>query len=209
MSTIQLARLLCSLALLGLISGCRPQVVQPLNEDLLMPLRVGNVWTWMTTSYGGGHNDYPRSRSARRELRIIADTVVGGRHWFIDSDGVLLAYTSDGVESRFSGESQYLSMPRAVGDTARIDTFTLGVNKGFRQYASFGIVEDLDTLIDVPAGLFHCYTIRSEVGIPGERYTRTTTFYARGIGKVKEVELTGSPIHSNESIWELVEYVLN
>src|SRR5688500_16426492 len=95
-STIRLAQLLCSLTLLGLICGCTPRVVGPLNTNVLMPLKVGNVWTWKTTSYGGGHNDSPQSTSARRELRIVADTVIGGRHWFVDGDGVLLAYTSNG-----------------------------------------------------------------------------------------------------------------
>ncbi|MEP7235368.1 MAG: hypothetical protein ABI778_08745 [Ignavibacteriota bacterium] len=210
----------CAVVLLSIVLGCRPQVIRPASEDVIMPLRVGNRWVAKTIDESESHNysGWNSNSVGWEEIQITNDTTIEGNQWFLTSERTMLAYTSDGIRGRGQALSPYdytLRRPERVGDTARVDRYTRNDNGRAQQVVCFGIVEDLDTLISVPAGLFRCYMVRTIVE-PGllrrEAYvsdTEITTFYAWGIGKVEEVWITGNPIGRRRFTWELVEFTVN
>jgi hypothetical protein len=216
-----MTRLICAIALLVMISGCRPQVIRPANEDVIMPLHVGNRWEAKTINESILHNDrgWNTNSDGWEEIWITNDTVIEGKQWFLTSKGTMLAYTSNGIEGTDQALSPYnymLRMPEHVGDTVRVDRYTRKDNMGkTQQVICIGIVADLDTLVSVPAGLFRCYMVRMGVEggllreMPLREGTLITTFYARGIGKVKEVWDSGYLIGVSRFTWELTEYRVN
>jgi hypothetical protein len=215
-------RLICALALLIIMSGCRPQVViRPAHEDVLMPLHVGNRWEAKTINESILHNDrgWTTNSDGWEDIRITSDTVIEGKQWFITNRGTRLAYTSNGIEGTDQALSPYdytLRMPEHVGDTVRVDRYTRKHDMGqTKEVVCIGIVVDLDTLVSVPAGLFRCYMVRMGVEggllseMPLREDTFITTFYARGIGKVKEVGVSSFVIGVRRYTWELTEYNVN
>jgi hypothetical protein len=216
-----LFRLVIIIAFCYTIAGCCLRIQQPLNEKVLMPLRVGNWWKARCVSI------HYNNESLRLEevCVVMADTSLHGGQWYVMSDSSLMANTPDGVRRRIVPaienkdrmsmldgvvNNEYeLKMPRQVGDTVWSQSYSTADSNSIR-YS--GIAEKFDTLICVSSGKFRCFMVRTYIDDPGtsgfSRYWRDTTieFYAPGFGKVKEECGNGDIVGWSGFTWELIDY---
>jgi hypothetical protein len=156
---IVLVALLAGIAALN--CGCSNRLAPTGSKAVIMPLAVGNRWIGTTHPLRGD--------DLFDTLRIIRDTVVGNERWYVTSNGVMLANHPDGLYTweiwaarRDQGKpTRALKFPVAVGDALN----DLGNFRRVYEHGDSGDVESIrevltvvstDTLVDVPAGRYHC-----------------------------------------------------
>jgi hypothetical protein len=137
------------------------------NPNALVPLEVGNRWTFRITSY---ERDGIVGWVDTLTFYIRADTIVDGVRWALEGyDGGMAGVrgfrndTAGYHTTNFEGIEHTYPYPARTGDTVGI-----------------WIVLSTDSLVNTPMGVLHCYCYRSYIwyGYPW------TELYAPGIGPV-------------------------
>lgn len=167
-----------------------------------MPLQQGNQWTYtmsngmqMTTKIVGFEN-VGAVRCA------IAETTMGlqsSREYLAaDSQGVK-SYMSQmqGQEIHYDPPVVWIKLPYRQGDTwqARINQFGMAMTTSFQ---SLGTEQ-----VQTPIGTLDCVKIQSTISVPGQGAIVSITWYADGIGPVRQVmqmpgqSLTASLVSTN------------
>ncbi len=134
----------------------------------IMPLKVGNSWTYKITGYDFLGAVLPFS-FGDISLRITNETTIGSEKWY-SLDGSLVTNRADGLWSRDSlGREQLdLKYPANVNDT-----YTSG--------SSQIVVTSTNQSIGVPQGQYSCYAYRYGSGTSFE----VVQFCAPNVGIVK------------------------
>ena len=130
------------------VSGCKksesvtnpPESVQP---TFLVPLSIGNQWTFIHTKYEDTLGTVSKVDTVR--YFIQKDSILYGKKWFLESYQQVLLKNDD------EGLWQYWSEP--------IIAYRYPIAKGtvFSKYGTQATVLSTDTLISTPIGQFHCY----------------------------------------------------
>jgi hypothetical protein len=161
------------LAASTLIVGCR-ETTAPGGPDVpLVPLAVGNHWTYQSSD-SVEFGSWPPGPPRTLDVAVLRDTVIGGERWFAIGDtaqifssghALFLANRPDGLY-----EFEPLAgivLPPAVD--LRLLRFPYPTSAGAR-FGVIGnsVVTSVDTLVTVPAGTFHCvrYEYQSPYGDP-------------------------------------------
>jgi hypothetical protein len=149
-------------------------------KDVLMPLAVGNSWTFRITTYDStGHISWMDTSVSY----IRGDTFVSGLRWFMEGyNGPMVglpAYRNDEAGLHyivFGSRTLTYKYPAHAGDTS-----------------SPYIVESIDSLVHTPLGDLHCYVYQFDW------YGATAhIIFAPGIGMVRE-EVLGLPWESDSA----------
>ncbi|GBD87654.1 hypothetical protein BMS3Abin03_01588 [bacterium BMS3Abin03] len=150
------------LLLLAAFAGCNKEdnIVTPAAKTLeIVPLKVGNVWSYQTTTYDTSGNIISTSVDS---FSIVSDTIINGRKTFILSTGVLRWNNESGYWVSTNTDSLLLyKYPANVGD----------------QYSSDLKVISIDSMIVIPRGTFRCYGYSGSVAID---------YVSPGVGLTKE-----------------------
>jgi hypothetical protein len=194
---IYLRNFMLVVALLAISASChKSNPVAPNPTALqIVPLTVGNTW-----SYDGVFYDTTGSvLQVYGELHLVQqDSSLYGRTYYV-YDG-LCANTDSGLVQTYSSPSSTYSF--------LIYRYPAQLGYSYRSGNFIAVVSQLDTLVQVPAGSFHCI-----------RYTYTydslkcyEEYVTPGIGRVKRVAYysSGAPnsIGHIEDVIQLKTYVL-
>jgi hypothetical protein len=134
-------------------------IVNPPSETLeIVPLKIGNYWSYQTTTYDTLGNIV---NSVVDSFSVVSDTLINGKKYFIFSTGVLRWNNDAGFWITMSPDSLLLyKYPANVGD----------------EYPYFKVICK-DSLIVSPKGTFKCYGYSGSVAID---------YVSPGVGLVKE-----------------------
>lgn len=142
-------------------------ILPPNPQSVLVPLAIGNRWTYRVTWYDTtGHINL----SDTLTFYIRGDTTVSGIHWYLQGyEGTMvgqLGFRNDAVGYHITNFGAYYTYryPAAVGETYDGRT-----------------IESTDSLINTPIDTFSCYVYRSSWY--GKPYRE---IYAPGIGLVHD-----------------------
>lgn len=203
---------LCSVALLGL--GCDSDSSSSTSGNVIMPLAIGNKWCDATEWYTDGILDTTINGCYRLTEAEQIDSLICYREEYGVTTGFTRYYSnrSDGLwlvscRGIIGGclKRLYIPYPATVGTALEPDTSIYrqidSSNGGWREYEDTAITAltlvSVDTLVEVPAGSFHCYKYEYvHLNSRADR-SRWSTFYcyAVNIGQVySEVSYTDTGI---------------
>lgn len=193
--------------MLGGCGGGGEGTLQP--TAVYMPLAVGNEWHYdaieltPTTQTAALRRSVPPRHSGRvntaqgqwEEVITITRTIQSAGTWYVAT----LEWVGDtSVEERYLRHDyrgllwrDSLSEPGyyRLRTPLRVGTFWLDP---FDDQRSFEIVSTTDT-VSTPAGVFRrCLVVEDVVDVPGEPLDVITTWFAAGVGLVKETQHVGA-----------------
>jgi hypothetical protein len=196
----------------------------PSASGTLIPLAIGNRWTYRTSDSTGkvvittqstveAFEDVGGAKAGTKAFRVRSTTLTGStvnwqqdvgtmivrqREQFLDLQGTLLSdyvFTPDRLRLDETPAHTTTGAAWVETNTAAIDNLSLGV-KTTGSFTVNWTVDAASETVTVPAGTFTCLRVhRVETGYAS---TDEVQWFARGVGKVKE---TGTM--TNE---ELVSY---
>lgn len=174
-------------AIFLLLIGCKDDniIVNPPSEiPEIVPLKVGNTWSYQTTVYDTSGNIVSTTVDS---FSVIADTIINGQKRFIFSTGVIRWNNVFGFWITMSPDSVlFFKYPANVGD----------------EYGYGLKVICKDSTIVVPGGAFKCYGYSVNVAID---------YVSPGVGLVKE-EWYKDKLSGDKYLYqkqELLDYRLN
>jgi hypothetical protein len=181
--------------------GCQdaPPTSSGGDSEVLMPLTIGNSWTYAVTGYDETGNGL---KTVELTLNVCRDTIIGGEVWYdLDPNVPFFGFTNkeDGVWWCRPPIPQFLwaKYPASVDDEWEIPG---GVT---------GQVMETDALISVPAGEFVCihYKIMS---LTSDGVVILHNYWSPGVGWIKfEQEVTDPDGNKYiERRQELKEYLI-
>ncbi len=132
----------------------------PIDTSQIIPLKVGNFWTYQYTHYDTLGNIISVSSVT---TRVISDTVINGKQAFLFNSGDVFWNDDSGFWIKSYQKSPILEYkyPANIGD----------------YYNNYITVICSDSLITSPRGNFKCY---------GYSYDRGVNYVCPGIGVIKE-----------------------
>jgi len=155
-----------------------------------MPLKEGNQWTYtmsngieMTTRIVGFEN-------VRGVRCAVAETGMGGQssreYVAVDAQGIK-SYMAvmQGQQIPYDPPLVRLKLPYRQGDAwqSTISQFGMTMNTSFQSAGS--------ERVQTPAGTFDCVKVQSSMTLPGQAPMTSTTWYADGVGPVRQVMVMG------------------
>jgi len=167
--------------------GCKDDniVEPPIDTSVIVPLKVGNTWTYqftMSDSLGNVWASFSQSTS------IVSDTIISGRQTYVFSSGDFFWNDDTGFWAQTSGKPPSLvyKYPANVGES----------------YGLLNTVICKDSTINTPKGSFKCY---------GYTFGIANSYVAPGIGVIKTEYFQN---RSNGSTYlfqkeELINYQIN
>jgi len=202
-----------------LSSSCRhspteaPAGVPTVAKDSIIPLNIGNKWTWQLTLYdtlGKPYSTYLDS------LRIDSAKNINSEHWCFPGhpyEKLAFANLSDGCYYRAFDDTPGASFlfyryPARANDTYRAPS---GVVSGYRVWIVDTLesmtILSIDTTITVPAGTFTCYLYR-RARKDGVHYF--DEFLAPGLGWIRVVTYPeiwpGRGVYFKQSTKDLIQF---
>lgn len=166
------------------IHGCKSKIVSPDNVTAnIQPLSVGSEWYYKDTGYNpdGTKKDY----EGYYTLRIKRDTIINKNIWAViisvpECDdcgfGEYLSNRFDGLWWGFPFEDDSLTWLRLPYPSK------IGV-EAINPYNKWW-VENVDTILHVPAGTFKCYHYKTKE-ISSNQHFVHDYFYSPGVGLVR------------------------
>lgn len=174
-------------AIFLLLMGCKDDniIVNPPSEiPEIVPLKVGNTWSYQTTVYDTSGNIVSTTVDS---FSVVSDTLINGKKYFIFSSGALRWNNDTGFWITMAPDSLLLyKYPANVGD----------------EYSYSLKVICKDSSIVVPKGTFKCYGYSGLVAID---------YVSPGVGLVKE-EWYKDKLSGDKYLYqkqELLNYRLN
>ncbi len=166
-----------------------------------MPLAVGNMWEYYVSKF----DTFPMPATHYYDtVQIVRDTLINAEQWFVDQDGVGYTNCSDGLwrKIRLNQDAHLaLTFPGNIGDESLFIWELL--------YWIDISIDDMDTLISVPAGDFHCILYKGWSFGPLSCQNDHYIFYAPDIGLIKnELYRKNCNLAGLRERWELVSYNL-
>lgn len=166
--------------------GCKSKIIEPdasISFKVIQPLTVGSEWHYKIFGFwpDGSIKDFVQDYI----LKIKMDTTINGNIWAIiislpESDdggfGECLSNRSNGLWWGFPFEEDSLKWLRLPYPSE------IGV-KAINPYNEWW-VENIDTIINVPAGTFKCYHYKTRE-IYGSQDLVHDYFYSPGVGLVR------------------------
>jgi len=190
-----------------LACGCgsaAPPTVEP-EDTSLLPLTVGNEWTFQvtdssgvvsvktqtvvrTTSTADGRAAFVMETSrannkGTRSVQLIVDgQLLRASEETLDNGAVSNRYVYEPYGLRIDLSAQDINATYSDShDKHKVDTTGAILETEEKMHTFY--VEGVDELVEVPAGTFECVRVRREkVGSTDKTY-----WYAPGVGKVKEI----------------------
>ena len=179
------------LALIFLV-GCKEivdpgQTDKPIDTSVIMPLKVGNSWTYKSLTIDTLTND---TTSIDVINSIRSEKIIGNEKWFVDNLHGILINRSNGIWSALNeNDTTFLAKyPAVVGDTFYVHQHNQSIMR----------VISTDSLIQTDAGTFRCY-----VYFNSDSNGQAVQFYAPGIGLVY-LDLFAKSAYSNDLYLKLV-----
>ncbi len=174
------------------LDGCDKSNPVEVNHSpqSIIPLVVGNTWNFSGTSYDtlGSVNEI-----FGELYKVSGDTVIFGRKLTVyagqccaNTDSGLIAYSGYGVSSLSPNDTIVSYRLVYKYPTYTGDRFNYDIRVG-----------NVDTIINVPAGSFHCIKYQNYDPISGILYG--DTYISPGFGPVKYVSYYGSYCQHNPS----------
>ena len=162
------------------------------DTSVIIPLKVGNMWIYKTTSWSVRANS--DSTFYSDTTRVNSQMVINNAVWF-------LVTTTTGVDtSKRQNRSDGLWGFDSLQGPELIIKYPANINDTYGEYT----VVTTDTAIDVSAGRFNCYVYKRI-----NSNSETKLFFAPGIGLIKEIILVTSAYSDNiYLLWELNSYSL-
>lgn len=169
--------------LLSMVLGCKkdegPTGPPATPSSVIMPLKVGNQWTFSATFYDS--NGVALNGSGLTTISIIRDTTITGEKWYLlgvfgIASGSLLANRSDGLWEIDPGSSSpYLifKFPASAGDT--YSTSSLGGKI---------VVGSISSSITVPQGAYSCYEYK--LYLQPSNQLNSVVYFAPNAGIIKQ-----------------------
>ncbi len=170
--------------------------VTPGPVDGIMPLKLGNSWTYLGSGLDSTGHMVPMGNTM---IKVVRDTVISGEHWYDSGEG-LMTNRSDGLYIwERPTAPQYLMAKYPASEN---ETFTT-------VDGDQATVVGTSTTTVVPLGSYVCYEYLIKDHATGK--TRRALFVCPGKGVVRQdiytVPPTGSPFVSSRI--ELQQVVLN
>lgn len=81
--------------------------------DGLIPMKEGNSWTYLSSVYDSTGRQYPTSLYTSK---ILKDTLINGKTWFVFSEGYIQTNKSDGIWF-MSSDGPRLGFPLKLNDS--------------------------------------------------------------------------------------------
>jgi hypothetical protein len=166
------------LILITLVQSCSDinnPSVDGISNDII-PLTVGNTWSYHTTLYDTAGNVFKEFNNSRE---ITGDTLINNTIWYYyDTDAWFCSVFKDGYHTY---------------DPYRTDSLRNQLNFKYPCAAgekySYYEVAKTDTQITVPAGTFNCimYTLRMQTSMD---FAYIDFFIKPGVGYIKTIEYT-------------------
>jgi hypothetical protein len=149
------------------------------THGVIMPLTVGNMWEYYVSEF----DTFPMPDIHYYDtVQIIRDTLINAEQWFVDQDGVGYTNRVEGLWRWWKGnpDNLYFSLPYPanIGGGGAI------AEEGGMTYISVAVA-NMDTLISVPAGTFHCILYKGGSFGPLNCVNNHYIFYAPNIGFIK------------------------
>lgn len=180
------------LLLLIFIVGCKEivdpgQTDKPVNTSVIMPLKVGNSWTYKSITIDTLTND---TTSVVMINTIQSEKIIGNEKWFVDNLHGLVINRTDGLWSVLNeNDTTFLAKyPAVVGDTFNVHQY----------YQSVMRVISTDSVMQTEAGTFQCY-----VYFNSDSNGQSVQFYAPDIGLVY-LDAFAKSAYSNDLYLKLV-----
>lgn len=158
----------------------------------MLPITIGNSWTYQDTVYGSG-NEYVLDQTF--SITIISSVVINGKKYATFDDMLSSPTRNDALGTWTlrldSTRTEYLEFkyPGSLGDVFDFDTTTTPTTNGGTQvvYGHAQIITT-DTLITVPAGTFHCYGYEYDYFTmqDGKLYSKDLSYCAPNVGCIKD-----------------------
>jgi hypothetical protein len=193
---------LCFIAVLGL--GCDSDPGgSSTSGDVIMPLKVGNEWCYATEWYTNGSLDTTFNGCYKITNAELIDSLVcyydneddpGGndipfKYYTNRSDGLWVVFCggiAGGCWKKLS-----IPFPATIGTALTPDTSIYtqvdSANGGWKEYQDTIIsaltLVSLDTLVEVPAGSFHCYKYENVQQNSGNEKGGAGEFYCYAVNK--------------------------
>jgi len=187
---------LAPLVLLIFLSACSNKGTNnELSDQQIMPLAVGNSWTFMelpAPGFSGDTTVYTQSVTKDTLMSITINSVIDIGHWFkvagfLGMPPTFFANRSSGFFQTFfyfDGTSTQVittlvaKYPATVGDL-----YSQAFPPPIQNVSQRVEVLDTDSVITVPAGTFTCYVYRITLLSDGRRIY--DAFYSVGTGLIK------------------------
>lgn len=181
--------IMISLFILILVTSCKNDttspVINPLNTDELIPLKIGNTWDYEYTEYHGSDQ-----MKVKATTSVVSDIQYQGERYFLmqhtehgtgetmipkvyyinKSDGHYMILLEDNEEP----ETIKINYPTFVGDIIHED-------ENYKFY-----VEKVDHIYTTPAGKFKCIKYVQILYYDGKELERIINYIAPGIGRVAD-----------------------
>jgi hypothetical protein len=190
-----------------LVSGCwSPSAPESPGSDVIMPLKVGNMWIGEETTFTGSG-----STTITDTLVITGEQTINGEKWFVGSNGQMYINRRDGLHIRDTSgcECNTAMYPSRSGDSIRLPD-ALVLMLGSPSPVNLIVIERVvttDTTIQVPAGSYSTYHYRPEIVEPkNARFiTPSSRYYTPNVGPIR---LQRGSDQAPVWRWELVKAVI-
>jgi hypothetical protein len=177
--------------LLFVLVGCK-DIVDPGQKDIpidtsvIMPLKVGNSWTYKSITIDTLTND---TSSIMIMNTIQSEKMIGNEKWFVDNLHGIIINRSNGLWSALNEyDTTFIAKyPAVVGDTFNMHQY----------YQSVWKVISTDSILHTDAGSFKCYVYYNT-----DSNGHGVQFYSPGIGLVY-VDGYAKSAYSNDFYFKL------
>jgi hypothetical protein len=149
------------------------------NTPALIPLDVGNSWTYQIVDSVELGVKEPVSPPPQFTMRVASETTIEGERWAFLEQSIFDLTANDGAAFVRNAEDGFWTI-QELGASQPIPALKLPYPTQLG--ALGGFVQSLDTTIVVPAGTFRCIRYG-----PPDHQDGNTYFVAPGVGVVKKV----------------------
>jgi hypothetical protein len=184
---------------LSLIIGCK-EIVDPgpqnmsINKSTIMPLKVGNSWTYQITDID---TVTKQTSTSTITITIQSAKVIRGETWFVDNSGGVYINRSNGLwYANDENDTTFLAKyPAAIQDTFNVHSF----------YPSLFTVISVDSNVQTEAGTFNCFVYKNS-----DSNGNSVKCYSPGVGLISlDAFLVSANSDSFFLKWKILSYKVN
>lgn len=169
-----------SFLIILILSGCTKEPTSPTtDETVIMPLKVGNNWTYKSTKF---YTNGEEGESSQYTMSILYDSVCNEERCYkpyfnisqIDTVPFFFLNRKDGLYLLTMEKAEYIlafKFPAFKGDKYAFGNDTIRV-------------ESIDTNYTVPAGTFKCIKYVRESYYENKIHDLLISYYCLGIGEI-------------------------
>ncbi len=173
-------RIFLILFLFSLVSGCEDEPIkQSLNKSLLIPLKIGNEWTYIDSSVNAeGTHAFVETKT----YVIIKDSIWNEEKMFMFNRTDFMDINLYGYFLNRADGTYLFDSSNIANEPQMFIKFPVYKNNGFKGYTDFLIVSNIDTSYTTPAGLFNCIMYESIKSDKNNSYY--IHYFSPGIGHI-------------------------